>query len=128
FTGYQNRVPDFVNMMSVVVHASILPEPFGMVVLEGMAMRKPVIGSAAGGVIEMVVEGETGYTFPPGEPGPLAARLIELLSDPTRAAAMGEAGYQRVIRDFPLDRYAGEIQAAYDGILAARNGMTPHLA
>ncbi|WP_291982185.1 glycosyltransferase family 4 protein [Luteitalea sp.] len=117
FTGYQNRVPDFVNMMSVVIHASVEPEPFGMVVLEAMALRKPVVGSAAGGVIEMVVEGVTGYTFPPGDPRVLAARVLELIAAPEKACAMGEAGYRRVVQDFPLDRYVSDIQEAYDRIL-----------
>lgn len=120
FTGYQNRVPDFVNMMSVVVHASIEPEPFGMVVLEAMALRKPVVGSAAGGVVEMVLEGETGYTFPPGDPAVLAARLIELIDDPAKARAMGDAGYNRVISDFPLDAYVRSVEAVYDRALAPR--------
>ena len=118
FTGYQSQVPDFINMLSIVIHASVEPEPFGMVVLEGMAMRKPVIGSRAGGVIEMVIEGVTGFTFPPGDPHVLAARLLELLKDPERARQMGEAGYQRVLKDFPLDRYADEVQACYDVALA----------
>ncbi len=117
FTGYQSQVPDFINMMAIVIHASIDPEPFGMVVLEGMAMRKPVVGAGAGGVIEMVVEGVTGHTFPPGDSGVLAARLLDLLDDPAKARAMGEAGYQRVVKDFPLDRYASDVQACYDDIL-----------
>jgi glycosyltransferase involved in cell wall biosynthesis len=104
-------------MMAIVIHASIDPEPFGMVVLEGMAMRKPVVGAGAGGVIEMVVEGVTGHTFPPGDSGVLAARLLDLLDDPAKARAMGEAGYQRVVKDFPLDRYASDVQACYDDIL-----------
>ena len=118
FTGYQSQVPDFVNMMSIVIHASIDPEPFGMVVLEGMAMRKPVIGSGAGGVIEMVIEGVTGFKFPPGDPHVLAARVLDLLNDPERSRQMGEAGYQRVLKDFPLDRYADEVQGCYDVALA----------
>jgi len=123
FTGYQDRVPDFVNMMSVVIHASIDPEPFGMVVLEAMAMRKPVVGSAAGGVVEMVVEGVTGYTFPPGDSSVLASRVMELLNDPTKAATMGEAGHRRVIEDFRLDQYAEAIEACYDAILSTNSAV-----
>ena len=47
FTGYQPDPASFVNMMRFVLHASVQPEPFGMVVLEAMAQRKPVIGSPA---------------------------------------------------------------------------------
>jgi glycosyltransferase involved in cell wall biosynthesis len=120
FCGYQKFPADFVNVMDVVIHASIEPEPFGMVVLEAMGMRKPLIGSRAGGVPEMVVEGVTGYTYPPGDFAELARRLDELLSDPARARAMGEAGHARVVADFSVEKYADEVEAFYDEILAGR--------
>jgi glycosyltransferase involved in cell wall biosynthesis len=112
-------------MMAGVIHASIDPEPFGMVVLEAMALRKPVIGSGAGGVIEMVVEGETGYTFPPGDSQVLASRVLALLGDPARAASMGEAGYRRVLDHFPLDAYVEAVQASYDEILDGASDPLP---
>ena len=117
FTGYQADPASFVNMMSIVMHASIEPEPFGMVVLEAMAQRKPIIGSRAGGVVEMVVEGKTGYTFPPGDHAELARRLIELLSDPGRSAQMGEAGYQRLLDSFSIEQYMSGIHSVYHSIL-----------
>ena len=103
--------------MAVVVHASVAPEPFGMVVLEAMAQRKPVIGSRAGGVVEMVVEGKTGYTFPPGDHVELARRLIELLGNPSLAAQMGDAGYQRLLDSFTIEGYMIGIHAVYRSIL-----------
>ena len=120
FTGYQQDVPSFMNMMEIVIHASIAPEPFGMVVLEGMAQRKPVIGSRAGGPVEMVVEGETGFTFPPGDAHTLAARIGDLLADPERAKRMGEAGYVRLLREFTIAKYMENIHGAYEAVLARR--------
>lgn len=120
FTGYQNNPANFVNMMEFVIHASVLPEPFGMVVLEAMAQRKAVIGSRAGGVIEMVVEGVTGFTFPPGNSAVLATHLRELLNNPERGKTMGEAGYKRLVTTFTLRRYMDEIHASYDAILRGR--------
>ncbi len=120
FTGYQSDPASFVNLMSVVVHASIEPEPFGMVVLEAMAQRKPVVGSRAGGVVEMVVEGATGLTFPPGNASELAARLTTLLSDPARATRMGEAGYARLLDAFSVRQYMDGIHTAYRAILGGR--------
>lgn len=117
FTGYQSNPANFVNMMRFVVHASILPEPFGMVVLEAMAQRKAVIGSRAGGVIEMVIEGVTGYTFPPGDAAMLASHMIRLLNEPGRTVEMGEAGHERLINSFTLRRYMDEIHATYDALL-----------
>ncbi len=117
FTGYQPDPASFVNMMQFVLHASVQPEPFGMVVLEAMAQRKPVIGSRAGGVVEMVVEGETGYTFPPEDWAHLAARMTELLGAPELARRLGEAGYERLMRSFTLRRYMDEIQSVYRAAL-----------
>jgi glycosyltransferase involved in cell wall biosynthesis len=117
FTGYQSDPASFIGMMRVLIHASVQPEPFGMVVLEGMVQRKPVVGSRAGGVIEMVVEGETGYTFPPGDANLLAARVIELLGDPDKATRMGEAGYKRLMASFTLQRYMEDMHAVYGAVL-----------
>lgn len=131
FTGYQSNPANFVNIMRFVIHASVLPEPFGMVVLEAMVQRKAVIGSRAGGVIEMVVEGVTGYTFPPGDTAMLSIHMLELLGNPELAARMGEAGYERLIRLFTLRRYMEEIHASYDAILREQPvpkqiGIAPH--
>lgn len=136
FTGFQADPASFVNLMSIVVHASIEPEPFGMVVLEAMAQRKPVVGSRAGGPVEMIVDGQTGYTYPPGDHAELARMLIELLSAPERAAAMGDAGYRRLIESFSVQQYMSGIHAVYHSILdlrplpanvgiRARQGSTP---
>ena len=107
-------------MMDLLIHASVAPEPFGMVVLEGMAQRKPVIGSRAGGPVEMIIEGETGFTFPPGDAEALAARVSELLSDPERRTRMGERGYERLINQFTMSRYMENIHGAYRAVLGRR--------
>jgi glycosyltransferase involved in cell wall biosynthesis len=118
FTGYQNDPASFIRTMGFVMHASVQPEPFGMVVLEAMAQHKAVIGSRAGGVIEMVVEGETGYTFPPGHWQTLASQMLELLGAPAKADQMGEAGYARLINHFTMQRYMDEIHRTYRAVLA----------
>lgn len=120
FTGYQSDVASFVGMMRVLIHASVDPEPFGMVILEGMALRKPIIGSRAGGPVEMVVEGNTGYTFPLGDATTLAAHLTSLLNDPATAERMGQRGYDRVVTEFGVERYMRGIHALYDAVLAGR--------
>ena len=120
FTGYQKDIPSLVNMLQFVIHASIQPEPFGMVVLEAMAQRKAVVGSRAGGVVEMVVEGETGYTFDPGNSTELADRVVTLLNDPGRASAMGQRGYQRLMTHFTLQQYMSQIHEAYLAVLDGR--------
>ena len=121
FTSYQTDVPSLMNAMSLVIHASTLPEPFGMVVLEAMAQKKAVIGSRAGGVIEMVLEGETGYTFPPGDWKTLATRIVELLENPELRARMGERGYTRLMTSFTERQYMSQIHSAYREVLGQRH-------
>lgn len=120
FTGYQQDVPSLMNLMDIVIHASVEPEPFGMVVLEGMAQRKPVVGSRAGGVVEMVVDGQTGFTFPPGDSHQLATHLATLLADSARAQAMGNAGYERLLQSFTMQQYMRNIHETYRAVLAGR--------
>lgn len=118
-TGYTTNVADFLGVMDVAVHTSVTPEPFGRVLLEAMAMRKPVVGSRDGAVPEIVVDGETGYTFAPGDSGELAARILDLLEHPDRARAFGEAGYQRLVDEFHVDRNVERTMAVYARTLPA---------
>jgi glycosyltransferase involved in cell wall biosynthesis len=117
FTGYCANVADALSVMDIAVHASVLPEPFGRVLLEAMAMKKPIIGSRGGAVTEIVVDGETGCTFTPGSAEELAQRVIELLDAPAMARAMGDAGYTRVFKEFHIARNVELTMATYSRIL-----------
>ncbi len=127
FTGYQSDVPSLIDAMDFIVHASVAPEPFGMVVLEAMAQHKAVIGARAGGVTEMVIDGETGLTFPSGDWRSLAAHIVTLLDDRALAARMGERGHHRVVTAFSLARYVADVQAAYDAALAGGPATAPDM-
>jgi glycosyltransferase involved in cell wall biosynthesis len=116
-TGYRKDVADHVNAVQILVHASILPEPFGRVLLEGMALRKPLVASAGGGVPEIVVDGVTGLLFRPGDSNHLAQCLERLLEDPAMRSAMGEAGYRRLVQHFSIDRNVSATQQLYDQLL-----------
>ena len=70
-------------------------EPSAVASVEAMGFRLPVVATTVGGFPGMVNEGETGLLVPPGNPVALAAALKELLANPARARAMGQAGYQR---------------------------------
>lgn len=106
-------------------------EPFGIINLEAMACRAPVVASATGGILEVVVDGETGYLVPfaadpqtsfPTEPDKfardLAAKLTELLGDPKRAKQMGEAGRKRVEAQFSWTAIADQTIAMYQELIA----------
>ena len=109
-------------------------EPFGIINLEAMACRAPVVASATGGILEVVVEGETGYLVPfaqdPGTSFPehpeqfakdLAARLNDLLADPAKAQRFGEAGRKRVEAKFSWGAIAEQTLALYETLMKARS-------
>lgn len=116
-TGFQENVADFVNVMEIVLHTSIDPEPFGRVLLEAMALRKPVIGTGIGAVPEIVLDGETGLLVPPGDPSALAAALGRLLDDPATARRWGVDGFQRLNESFRIEKNIEETEALYREIL-----------
>jgi starch synthase len=101
-------------------------EPFGIINLEAMACRAPVVASATGGIKEVVVDGETGYLVPfeqdpvtsfPRDPETfardIAARLNEMLADPDRCRRFGEAGRLRVEETFSWTAIAQQTIALY---------------
>jgi glycosyltransferase involved in cell wall biosynthesis len=94
-------------------------EGFGLVALEAMAARLPIVASAVSALPEIVVDGETGYLSPPTDVAALAARLLVLLNDPARGVRMGEAGRERLERVFSVARMVEattNVYAAYAGL------------
>src|SRR5438093_721911 len=77
-TGARDDVPACLDAMDVVLHASVLPEPFGRVLIEAMALGRPVIAPREGGPLAIVVEGETGLLVPPRDEVALGDALAEL--------------------------------------------------
>jgi len=91
-------------------------EPFGRVLLEAMACRRPVVAFRSGAVPEVVVDGQTGVLVPYGENEALVDAVLALLDDPHRARELGEAGRRRVESDFPLRATIEGVEALYAAI------------
>src|SRR5690606_33699004 len=75
FAGFQRNPADYMAAMDVVLHTSVEAEPFGLVVLEAMALRKPVVTTTTGGPRDVVLDGVTGFLTPAGDPAALAGRV-----------------------------------------------------
>lgn len=117
FTGFQKNIPDFMNAMDIVIHASILPEPFGIVNLEAMGLCKPVIATNIGAPPEIIVDGETGFLVPPKDPEALSAAVINILKHPDMAQEMGNAGYDRFHQKFTVRKNVEAIEELYQNAL-----------
>ena len=87
----------------VVVFPSVCLDTFGMVNLQAMVSKKPVIATCFGGASEIVEDGKCGYIVNPYNTNYMAARIIELLDDATKAKIFGEYGYERAVKYFNLD-------------------------
>jgi glycosyltransferase involved in cell wall biosynthesis len=117
FAGMREDMPAVYSAADIIVNATLEAEPFGLTIAEAMAMHRPVIASNSGGPKEIVIDDETGYLVPPGDPNPLAARIIELLRDPILRSRMGKAGHDRVVKHFSMERAIAELEADYERIL-----------
>jgi glycosyltransferase involved in cell wall biosynthesis len=88
-----------------------------------MALARPVVATTVGGVPEVVTEGVTGRLVEPGDVAGLAEAVSRLLSDPSLAEAMGEAGRRRAEEAFDIRRMVVELEQLYGEIAnGARNG------
>lgn len=112
-TGYRDDVPDLMNACDVILHSSIEPEPFGMVVIEAMLLRKPVIATDHGGPKEIIDNGVSGYLIPPGDAIILAEKIDFLLQNPETRNKIGERGSHRVIEKFSMKRFAENVNKLY---------------
>ena len=119
-TGFRTDIPALMGLMDVVVHASIRPEPFGMVLIEAMAMRKPVVASRMGGPTDIMLEGQTGFLVSPGVAEEMAAAVGRILSDTSQAVAMGAKGRKRVMEVFTKERYARQMEEVYTRLLGSQ--------
>lgn len=118
--GFRQDVPQTVAKMDMLAHASISGEPFGQVIIEGMAAGKPVVATDGGGVPEIVNPGETGYLVPMGNPDALAGAITKCFKNPQNAAAMGKAGRKRAIEHFSIEATTRRVEEVFDEMLKAR--------
>jgi alpha-maltose-1-phosphate synthase len=118
----RDEVVELYSHASLFVCPSVY-EPFGLINLEAMACETPVIATRVGGIPEVVVDDETGWLVPPGDPAALAAAVRRLLADPGRAARFGQAGRLRVEDHFSWERIAERTLDVYREAIAAHR---PH--
>lgn len=94
FVGHQDDVYPWFDALDVVVHASH-GEPFGLVLVEAMALGRPLVATAAGGPVEIIEDGISGFLVPPGDHDAMAESIAKLLDDDELRHRVGEAAEVR---------------------------------
>ena len=109
--------------LDVFVHSGPY-ETFGQTLQEAAASGLPVVAPAAGGPLDLVADGVTGYLVPPSDPGAFTAAVARLAADPATRAAFGAAGRRKVLsRSWPA--LTEELIGHYAAVLGARRVTVP---
>ena len=116
FTGFRTDVPQWLAFFDVFVMSSHL-EGLCTSVLDALALRRPVVASAAGGLPEIIIHERTGLLVPPKEPAPLADAIVRVLRDRELGRRLAEAGRRRVEEHFSAESMVEGTIAVYDGVM-----------
>lgn len=114
---FQNEISKFWNSIDIAIVPSTEPEPFGMVVIEAMLAKKPVIASNHGGPTEIVVNNETGLLFEPNNEIDLAEAIQKLIENADLRKSFGENGYQRVLKIFSLQNHVNLFEKIFEEVI-----------
>ena len=123
FLGYRDDIPDLLANCDLVVLPSLY-EGLPLSILEAMAACRPVIATAIDGNDESIIDGETGFLVPPGDPVALARAIRVVLSNPALAQRLATAGKARVHREFSAETMVQRLMHIYDELL--NSGDVPH--
>lgn len=114
FVGPETNVMNLMQIADVVVLPSIANEDFPNVVLEAMALGKPVVASRLAGTPEQIEDAVTGYLVPPKDPIALADAIRRLANDAVSRKRMGQAGLERFMTDFRAEVAVGRYMQLYE--------------
>ncbi len=114
---FQENIADFWQSIDIAVVPSTEPEPFGLVAVEAMLAKKPVVASNHGGLSEIVVNNETGLLVEPRNVNELIIALQKLIENEELRKSFGQKGYEKAIKEFSVEHYTKKIEGIFDAIL-----------
>jgi glycosyltransferase involved in cell wall biosynthesis len=127
FRGFREDVWPELASLDVLVNASLIPEPFGTVVLEGMAAGLAVLAADEGGPAEVIAEGRTGRLFKSRDEASLTSAMKALAADPAERQRLGSAA-RLALGEYHPDAVAAQLEAVYETVLRSRSGDSPRHA
>lgn len=116
FTGWRREVPEILSLFDILVFPS-LNEGMGKVLVEGMALEKPIVASNAGGIRDLIEDGRNGILVPPKNPEVLANAISKLMKNRALAENLGKNGRDRVYPDFDASTMVAKIEGLYESLL-----------
>lgn len=122
FRGFRDDVPAELGRLDVLVHSSMIPEPFGQTVLEGMAAGLPVVVPDAGGPADIVDDGRTGLHYGMADPTSMAGALRRLHGDPLLRARLGDDA-RAAMAEYAPSRIAARVERLYAEVLASERDV-----
>lgn len=122
--GFREDVTAELRDMDVLVHASVIPEPFGMVIIEAMAAGLPVLAPAAGGPLEIIDNGVNGLLYPPGDVEALTALMRTVAEDGELRRRLGEAA-RATATCYSPDAIAKRVMDVYREVLGSECSPDP---
>jgi glycosyltransferase involved in cell wall biosynthesis len=121
FAGFREDLDAFSSCFDLLAHPA-LAEGLGVAALKAAATGLPVVGFAAGGVVEAVAHGETGLLVEPEDSDALGTAIARLVDDPDLAAGLGAAGRERMQKEFSIATMADKHVALYEAVLSEQRG------
>ncbi len=116
FLGFRKDIPHLMKASDIFVLPSI-KEAFGLVILEAMATKLPIIASDTGGIPEIIENGKNGTLVPPHDKEKLAKAIVKLINDPDRVAKYVQAGFETLKKTFDAKMMAKNTETIYDEVL-----------
>jgi glycosyltransferase involved in cell wall biosynthesis len=123
-TGYREDIPAILSFTDLGIISSVA-EGIPQFLFQMMAMGKPVIATAVGGIPEIVTSGVNGLLIPPEDPAALAKALVQLLGDPESARGLGEKGRRLVEREYTVEKMAEKVYRVYQEVYERKQKNLP---
>ena len=116
FTDFQSDAISHINALDIFAMPSE-NEGLPRVILEAMLLGKPVIASDITGPSELVIDGETGFLVPAGQTERFADAMLRLIKNAEMRKQMGEKAKERIIRNFPIEKYVNDVENVFAEVL-----------